>query len=195
LVFDGYESPVAYGEINLAIGHLGATAIFFKHLADTFLFITFVELANGFMLCVQGPGEPSKIRKFSRIAAFAWAFVLVAVALGFFGATNAHLVRFRELIDSSRGNDDESLFREGERLNREGERLSRLQQALTILFWLTTIPAIVLASIAQHKARLHGILSSVRLPPFSPKPTPPPHFITKADITNRPPPSSSPPPS
>jgi hypothetical protein len=179
-LFDGYDYPVTFREISLAISHLGATAIFFKHLADTFLFITFVELANGFMLCVQGPGEPSKIRKFSRIASFAWAFVLVAVALGFFGATNARLVRKRELLElqnsspSRMGNNDENLMR-------DAVRLSRLWVALRILFWLTTIPAIVLASIAQHKARLHGILSSVRLPPISPKPTPPrPPFHNKS---------------
>jgi hypothetical protein len=168
---DDYNSPMRFAdEINLAIDHLGATGTFFKHLADTFLFITFVELANGFMLCVQGPGEPSKMRKFSRIAAFVWGFVLVVVALGLFGATNAYLVRVREINDSStRFMDNDDL-----KLARDGNRRTQLHGALTILFWLTTIPAIVLASFAQHKAKLNGILSSVGLPPFSPKPTPQP---------------------
>jgi hypothetical protein len=179
-------------EILQAMNHLSATGDFFRHLADTFLFITFVELANGFRLCVQVPGEPSKMRKFSRIAAFVWGFVLVAVALGLFGAANAHWVRVREVENSS----TRLRVNEGEKLARNFDHLIQLEGALTILFWLTTIPAIVLASFAQHKAKLNGILSSVSLSsPLLSKTNPPAYFITKADTTNRLPPFSSSPPS
>jgi hypothetical protein len=54
---DDYNSPMRFAdEINLAIDHLGATGTFFKHLAYTFIFITFVQIANGFLICVLGPG-------------------------------------------------------------------------------------------------------------------------------------------
>jgi hypothetical protein len=161
---DFYISSSYRDEINRAAFHLGVTGAFFRCLTDTFLFITFVELANGFMLCVQGPGEPSKMRKFSRIAAFVWGFVLVAIALGLFGAGNAFYARlYGERNDSSSELE----------LVRDGERITQLEGALAILFWLTSIPAIILASFAQHKARRNGTLSSVRLFSFSPKPTPP----------------------
>lgn len=152
-------------EILRSISHIRATGLFLKNLADIFLLITFVELANGFLLCLKGPGEPSRVRKFGRWAILAWGFVLFAISLGLFGASTSFYVR--AYGDFPTDSDDYVSDLLNEQMN-----LNRLLGALKILLWISTMPTVVLASLVMHKTKHHNILRSVRPP--SPRPMHPP---------------------
>ncbi len=136
------------------MAHLGAVGSFFENVADILLFITFVELAGGFLLCATG--QPSSIRKVGRFAILGWSVVLFALAVAYFGLYNSYAVRYITLSSQS------------------NQRASELQAVLTmnrmvgatkILMWLTSIPTLALASFVVHKTKSHELLRGVRNPP------------------------------
>ena len=139
--------------VEKIIAHLGAAGSFFENVADILLFITFVELAGGFLLCVTG--QPSSVRKVGRFAILGWSVVLFALAVAYFGLSNSYAVRFITL--SSQANQRASELQAVLTMN-------RLVGAIKILYWLTSIPMLALASFVVHKTKTHELLRGVRTP-------------------------------
>jgi hypothetical protein len=158
-----YSSSTAdRSDIMRAINHIGRTASFLAMLADILLFITFVELARGFLLCLRPAGEPSSAQKFSRGAIFAWAFILFVLSLALLGVGQSYLVQTITRSVSTL------------RLQALYLTLTRLSTAIAILMWLTSIPILGFAAYVVHKTRSYELLNNVR-------PTPPhiPHTSSK----------------
>ena len=151
--------------IQRVMSHLAALGLFLEHVADIFLLITFVELASGFLLCLQGPGQPSSTRKVSRIAILVWSLVLFALAVALFGLQNSYAVRFISV--SSQASRRTSMYQAVRTIN-------QLAGALKILLWLTSILTLAAAAYVVHKTKNHEILRGVRPPPvpipLTPKP-------------------------
>jgi hypothetical protein len=175
--------------LNEAISHISATGYFFANLADICLFITFIELASGFMLCLKGDGKPAPSRRISRFAILAWGFVLFAVSISYFGLAHAAASRYRRAYTDPLGRADRA--RELAEYNRDALTLSRLAASFEILKWLTSIPMLGAGSYVVHKTRNHEILRSVRPPSRPLRPPPPTHQANADFLTTHSPPSSS----
>jgi hypothetical protein len=153
--FDGDNYEITWEDVQRAVEHIFATGNFFTHLADICLFITFVELAGGYMFCLKNPNETSRTRKFGRVGILAWSFVLFAMALSVFALRHSLVVNYPNIYDRY---DTLASF------NAQVTNL-RMEGAVRILFWLTSLPIIGLASFTVHKAKDHQLLRGVCLPP------------------------------
>ncbi|KAK4126973.1 hypothetical protein N657DRAFT_640856 [Parathielavia appendiculata] len=159
---DAYEylDSDALVNVQVAANHVNATAFFFANLAQICLFITYIELANGFMLCLKGDAKAAPSRRFARIAISAWGFVLFALAVSSFSVSHALGVRFRRILT-----DDYSTSRERSSAtaayNRDAHTLTRLLIALDILKWLTSLIMLSAASVVVHRTRNNKILRKV----------------------------------
>ncbi|KAK3897779.1 hypothetical protein C8A05DRAFT_19520 [Staphylotrichum tortipilum] len=174
IVVDDFYSPYAnHYDIRKALSHIGRTATFLGMLADILLFITFVELAVGFLLCLRPDGSPSRARKPARIAIFVWAFVLFALSLACLGVGQAYIVQF---------------YRSALQRQALAFTMIKLSSAVEILLWITSIPILVLASYIVNKTSSFQLLHNVRhLPSFPhsvavdiPRPNPLFFFIESA---------------
>jgi hypothetical protein len=154
LQYDGaaYFSTWVAGQ--RAIDHIYATANFLLHLAEIFLFITFVELAGGYMLCLKNPSDISRTRKFGRIGILAWSALLFVMVLTTFALRHSFVVNYPDVYEG-----DSTLAS----FNAQITNL-RVEGAVTILLWLTSIPMVGLASFTVHKAKDHQLLRHVWSP-------------------------------
>jgi hypothetical protein len=134
-------------ELQRAITHIAITGSFFLYLASIFLFITFVELAGGYRLCLKNPTETSRTRKFGRIGILAWSVVLFVLVVSLFGLRHSATARYTSYDDYV---DSLTL------LNAQVTNL-RLEGAVKVLLWLTSIPMVVLGSVTVHKAKNHPL--------------------------------------
>lgn len=172
-------------EIQRASTHIAATGNICFDLADIFLFITFVELATGFMLALRG-GQPGTVRKAGRIAILSWSVLLFALAIALFGLVHAYAVKY---LGASSDSSREYLSLAASEA-RDSLTINRLQGAFMILMWITSIPMVAFASIVVHKARKNDFLRSVRSPVLSLSP-PLSKRHTNAFVSCHRPPSSS----
>jgi hypothetical protein len=127
----------------------------FSNLADIFLFITVVEIAGGFLLCLKGAAAPIPMRKFGRIAILAWSVVLFALVIASFGLSHDLVTRMDSMRSSA--------------VYAAQISLTRLNGAVIIMFWLTSIPMLGFAAYVVHNTKKHELLRSVSL--ASPPPT------------------------
>lgn len=158
LLFDG-DVYIDTTAVQRAIEHVYATANFLLQLADIFLFITFFELAGGYMLCLKNPSEPNRSRKFGRIGILVWSGVLFAMVLTTFALRHSFVVNYPDIYYD--GYTEDSTDAQITNL--------RVAGAVAILLWLTSIPMVGLASFTVHKAKDHQLLRNVCPPPL---PTP-----------------------
>ncbi|KAK4186368.1 hypothetical protein QBC35DRAFT_271654 [Podospora australis] len=114
-----------------------------QHIADILLFITFVELGNGFTLCING-GKPTRHRRTFRYAAFSWGAVLLLMATVFFAS--------RVPADNLGAWD--GIFPHREAI----EEYTGVLMAILILLCLTSFPMVGFASYIVHRARKHILL-------------------------------------
>jgi len=139
--FDDFTSSESRA-LNQIISHLGSVAGFLNYVASIFLFITLVELAGGYLLCLKGGGEPSPIRRFARIAVLAWSFVLLVLVIAEFGLNESYITRFSRVTTLNRDSYYSASL-----------TLLRLDSANYILFWLTTLPILGYCAFVVHKTR------------------------------------------
>lgn len=153
LQFDADISGSTYYAGQRAVEHVYATANFLLQLADIFLFITFVELAGGYMFCLKNPHETSRARRFGRFSILAWSVVLFAMVLSVFALRHSFVVSYPDLYEPNAydGDDYLAIF------NAQVTKL-RMEGAVRILLWLTSIPMVGLASLTVHKAKNHQLL-------------------------------------
>ncbi|KAK4039064.1 hypothetical protein C8A01DRAFT_36964 [Parachaetomium inaequale] len=136
----GYTRAKLYEVMN----RISIMGNFFSNLADIFLFITVVEIAGGFLLCLKGAAEPIPMRRFSRIAILAWAVVLFALVIASFGLNHDLASRSNTITLSTY---------EGIRTT-----LIRLNGAVSIMFWLTSMPMLFFAAYVVHNTKKHELL-------------------------------------
>lgn len=139
--------------INAAANYIGTTGYLFNNVANILLPITFVELIGGFLLCFKGPTEPNPIKKFGRIAILAWSGLLLVLTIALFGLQISSNVKYTSFSSSS----FDSYYS-------DQTTLIQFDGAVTILFWLTTLPLVGLAAFLVHKVKGHAFLRGVRLP-------------------------------
>jgi ABC-type multidrug transport system fused ATPase/permease subunit len=145
---NGYYSD--WSAVVRAVDHVSATGNFLLQLASIFLFITFVELAGGYMFCLKNPNETSRTHKFGRISILVWSVVLFAMVLSVFALRHSYVVKYADVYDRY---DTEASFKA--RLTN-----TRMELAVRILLWLTSIPMVGLASFTVHKTKNHQLLRS-----------------------------------
>jgi hypothetical protein len=135
--------------VQLVIGQLSTTASFLFYLADIFLFITFVELAAGYTVCLRNPAETTRTRKFGRIGIFAWSGVLFVLILSLFALRHSFYARITSWADFGSWSDIDFHVTS-----------LRLEGGVKILLWLTSIPMVGLGSFTVHKAKNHPLFRS-----------------------------------
>ncbi|KAH6842711.1 hypothetical protein B0I37DRAFT_202135 [Chaetomium sp. MPI-CAGE-AT-0009] len=134
-------------QLRQTITHLAITGHFFLYLASILLFITFVELAGGYMLCLKNPTETSRSRKFGRIGILAWSAVLFVLVISLFGLRHSVTARYNSYDDYEASLTFLNVYITN----------IRLEGAVKILLWLTSIPMVVLGSFTVHKAKNHPL--------------------------------------
>ncbi|KAK4099481.1 hypothetical protein N658DRAFT_165700 [Parathielavia hyrcaniae] len=151
---DYYYSSWDEVDVQLSASHVNSTGAFLANLAQICLFITFIELANGFMLCLKGDAQAAPSRRFARIAISVWGFVLFALAVSHFGLYTSAGVRLRGILSgdyySTRGDQDAH--------NESVRAINRLVLATLILKWLTSIVMLSAASVVVHRVRNNEML-------------------------------------
>ena len=135
--------------------HLFAVGSFFEDVADVLLLITFVELSNGFLLCINN-GQPTPKRKLARFAIFGWGFVLLVLAIADFGLLTSYTVTYVDQNSPRLTGAQTALT------------INRLYASLRILAWIASIPILAGAAYVVHKAKHHEMLRGVRFPLFRP---------------------------
>ncbi|KAL2155844.1 hypothetical protein VTH82DRAFT_586 [Thermothelomyces myriococcoides] len=132
-----------------ALEHLAPVAALFHTLTVILLFVTFVEIAGGYIICVNGPSTASLSRKFIRGVIFAWAFVLFTLTITQFGLNES-------LVARSRVDDDYTYTEE----LREKITLYRVAGVIRILSWLTTLPILGYGVFIVNKTKDNPFLRS-----------------------------------
>ncbi|KAK4238354.1 hypothetical protein C8A03DRAFT_15175 [Achaetomium macrosporum] len=135
--------------LDRAISHISVMGSFFQHLADILLFVTFVELGSGFLLCQNG-GQPTPIRRSNRIAILVWGAVLLVLSIALMGVNHSTIGRSYDASSSA----------ESDNAISDIVSLIRLEGAVTILMWLTSIPVLAFASYVVHKTKNNYALRS-----------------------------------
>src|SRR5690606_1186866 len=109
--------------INLrrAMYSLNAICMLLSNIGDILLYVTFVQLASGFRLCLRDKSLPSSSRKAGLIAILAWSFVLLAITIASFGLSMHYNELTIEETYSARFTLDEQRYREN--LVRSANRL------------------------------------------------------------------------
>ncbi|KAL2172671.1 hypothetical protein VTG60DRAFT_4117 [Thermothelomyces hinnuleus] len=146
--YGDYDHDIAE-QLDRAESYTNDTALFFERLANIFLFVTFVEIAGGYMFCLKGAGEPSPIRRLGRFIMLAWAFVLVVLTIAEFGLDQSAASRYSvsEDVEADFGGFVSTLT-----------NLIRLGGALWIMTWLTTLPILGYGASVVHKTKGHPLL-------------------------------------
>lgn len=142
---------LASRQVSRALEHAIPTGDFFHSLSNILLFVTLVEIAGGYVICANGPSAPNSGPKFARGAVLTWGFILFALAIAQFGFDQSLVTRTFE-------DDDFGYYYEGVRLK---IKVYRFAGALTILFWLTTLPILGYGAAAVHKTTARLELRSV----------------------------------
>jgi hypothetical protein len=151
---DTFTSNYIY-YVRQAEDHIAVTAELFTGLADIFLFISFVELSNGFLLCLSNGAQFMPRRKQLRYVILGWGFVLFALVLSAFALGHSVTARSYDMQRSSRSNVNEA------QLLLDLLHGIRLDGACRILFWITSLGMVALASQAVHKLRENPALRKV----------------------------------
>ncbi|KAH6617128.1 hypothetical protein F5144DRAFT_596192 [Chaetomium tenue] len=146
---NGYDSDLPV--VLQAVDHVSATGNFLLQLASIFLFITFVELAGGYMFCLQNPHETSRTRKIGRISILGWSVVLFAMVLTVFALHHSYAVTYAHVYDG---------YHTGASFSAQ-MTMTRMELAVRVLLWITSIPMVGLASFTVHKTKNHQLLRSV----------------------------------
>ncbi|KAK0671875.1 hypothetical protein QBC41DRAFT_353804 [Cercophora samala] len=138
-----------------------------QHIADILLFITFVEIGSGFVLCLNG-AKKAPSRKQLRYAAFGWSVVLLTLALTHFGlriqADFTQKSRLKELDGfdtdawaypaSEAGRKDRLLRAEIQDAHFDSlVKSSRLHSTVNICLWITSLPTLAFASYVLHHTK------------------------------------------
>ncbi|GAB1316097.1 hypothetical protein MFIFM68171_06307 [Madurella fahalii] len=144
-IYSGGEATAAY--IAQASSHIGITAFFVRCVADILLFIAFVELASGFRLCLSNGSQYLQRRKLLRYTVLGWGLILFIILIGLFGFNHSLIVRQSATIFSE--------ISRNEYLDLVQAQLTatRLEGAIIILFWITSMPMVGLASYAVHRSK------------------------------------------
>ncbi len=135
--------------INGARAHLSAVGSFFEDVTDILLLITFVELSNGFLLCIND-GQPTPKRKLARFVILGYGFVLLVLAIAEFGLLTSYTVTY---VDQS----TPRLFGAQAVLT-----INRIYVTVRILAWIASVPILAAAAYVVHKAKHHETLRGVR---------------------------------
>lgn len=150
-LFGDLYRPRTPREAERALDHIATTGDLVYLLANILLFVTLVEIAGGYIICVNGPSVPSLSRNIPRAAMLAWAFILLVLAITEFGLDQSLATRWW-------WEDDNYTFRD--RLEDE-IIVYRLLGALVVLSWLTTLPLLGYGAFVVHKTRANPLLRSV----------------------------------
>ncbi|KAL1835807.1 hypothetical protein VTJ49DRAFT_6038 [Mycothermus thermophilus] len=143
---DDYSWGSSFMEnLNRATRHVSGVSSFLRNIGDILLFITFVELAIGFMICLKGNAEQSSAPKTGRIIILVWSFILFVISIAYLGVSQDNTSKTKSSY-SSRDPDLPWALQQWVMLN-------RLYGALLILLWLTSLPMVVLSSVVMHRVR------------------------------------------
>ncbi|KAL2149272.1 hypothetical protein VTH82DRAFT_8620 [Thermothelomyces myriococcoides] len=150
LTFDYQSNYRVKEQMIQALYHINQTGDFFHRLSTISLFITFAEIAGGYIICLNPSSGPSTGRKFARGATFGWAVVLLILAISELGFAQAIITRSQEDIG----------YRSSLDYSRDSLSAARLAGGLFILSWLTTLSILGYGAAVVHKAKTHPFLRS-----------------------------------
>lgn len=135
--------------VALRVGSIG---LLFQRIADLLLFVTFIELGNGFLYALTRKRE--KYQRTMRWAAISIAFIFLILAIAIMGLANTvvHEAMTKSFeYSTSRGTTAEGDFGEVLDAFRRARPHTRLSGAYYILNWLISLWAMVYASFVMHK--------------------------------------------
>ncbi|CAP66399.1 uncharacterized protein PODANS_4_4150 [Podospora anserina S mat+] len=170
----GRITKTEYFELAVSLVLFLAEAL--QNISDILLFIAFVEIGSGFVLCLNG-AKKSPIRRRLRFAAFALGIILLALALTHFGvrlqADIAHRSQLQKLNDL---HVTDGLFDPASEAARLYFALqagaqdahfdsliksSHLHNAFNICLWITSLPILGFASYVLHHTKENIMLKKV----------------------------------
>ncbi|KAK3995318.1 hypothetical protein QBC44DRAFT_284603 [Cladorrhinum sp. PSN332] len=138
--------------------HLGEVALLLARVADISLLITFIEIASGFILCLN-QGKPAPSRKRLRYITFAFAFALFALSVILFSLRTSH---FLGAFNAQRalGPYHQTDRPEIDWVARWNTYLMlwRFDRAQRFLIWIASLPTLVYVSYVTHQTRVNRLL-------------------------------------
>lgn len=129
--------------LNMVNVRTGSTGTLFEHLADVFLIFTFAELGIGFLRVLDQ--KSTGFQKAIRYSAFAVGGILFVLSLAWCGKLQATWTQYFDYLNDSRSR---AAYLDVEKNLKIARKIGG---AIDILFWITSILMIIVASFVVHR--------------------------------------------
>ncbi|KAK4224204.1 hypothetical protein QBC38DRAFT_331735, partial [Podospora fimiseda] len=150
--------PMLKVDLEAAQFHTGELAMLLSRTADICLLVTLIELASGFIICLN-EGSPPPFRKRIRYITFALASVLFILSVIVFALRTSHrLVYLNAQMDLGNYHQDEFPSLPYDDLYNHYEMLRRFDRAIRFLIWIASVATLVYVSYATHQTKVNRIL-------------------------------------